>query len=107
MAAAIITESGGLIGSEAVGVFHAQGFDVVGVDNDMRSYYFGREASTAWKVAQLQAKYPRYRHCSIDIRDESAIASLFGESLSRARASCPRRIHKTKTRNVTMYKERR
>ena len=38
---------GGLIGSESARYFARQGFDVVGIDNDMRAYFFGDEASTA------------------------------------------------------------
>ena len=47
MAVALITGSGGLIGGEAALYFGRQGLDVVGVDNDMRRYFFGPEASTA------------------------------------------------------------
>ena len=43
---AVITGSAGLIGSEAARYFAAQGLDVVGIDNDMRAYFFGAEAST-------------------------------------------------------------
>ena len=37
----IVTGSSGLIGSETVKFFHRQGFDVVGIDNNMREYFFG------------------------------------------------------------------
>jgi len=45
MAVAIVTGSGGLIGSESVRHFAGLGFDVVGVENDMRSRFFGAEAA--------------------------------------------------------------
>ena len=48
MSVAIITGSAGLIGSEAVRHFVRQGLEVVGVDNDMRKFFFGAEASTDW-----------------------------------------------------------
>ena len=35
-------------------VFHEKGFDIVGLDNDMRSYFFGKDASTAWNTEQLK-----------------------------------------------------
>ena len=38
---AIVTGSGGLIGSQSVKFLHDKGFYVVGIDNDMRSYFFG------------------------------------------------------------------
>ena len=78
MSAAIITGSAGLIGSEAAAYFAAQGLDVVGIDNDMRSSFFGREASTAWKAEELQAELgSRYRHYDLDIRDREAMLRLF------------------------------
>ncbi|MEO8494726.1 MAG: NAD-dependent epimerase/dehydratase family protein, partial [Planctomycetota bacterium] len=53
MSVAVITGSAGLIGSEAVRHFANAGLDVVGIDNDMRSRFFGEEASTAWQRRQL------------------------------------------------------
>ena len=46
MKTVIVTGSGGLIGSEACKFFDQQGFNIVGIDNDMRSYFFGKDAST-------------------------------------------------------------
>src|SRR5918994_1949751 len=78
MSAAIITGSAGLIGSEAAAYFADQGLDVIGIDNDMRSTFFGREASTAWKAEELQAQLGhRYHHYDLDIRDREAILRLF------------------------------
>jgi CDP-paratose 2-epimerase len=78
MSAAIITGSAGLIGSEAAVYFADQGLDVIGIDNDMRSTFFGREASTAWKAEELQAQLGhRYHHYDLDIRDREAILGLF------------------------------
>ncbi len=51
---ALITGSAGLIGSEAALFFAEKGFDIVGVDNDMRSYFFGKEASTEWNRDKLK-----------------------------------------------------
>lgn len=51
---ALITGSTGLLGSEAVEFFTGKGFLVVGVDNDMRQYFFGQDASTRWKRDQLK-----------------------------------------------------
>ena len=75
---ALITGSGGLIGSEAVRFFCDLGFDVTGLDNDMRSYFFGEEASTRRTVDQLQHSYPRLRQLDVDIRDERKMAEVFG-----------------------------
>ncbi|MBC8355935.1 MAG: SDR family NAD(P)-dependent oxidoreductase [Planctomycetes bacterium] len=78
MSVAVITGAAGLIGSEAVRHFADQGLDVIGIDNDMRSRFFGEEASTAWQRMQLENDLgARYRHISSDIRDTDAIESLF------------------------------
>ena len=63
MPIAIITGSAGLIGAEAVRFFADRGFAVVGIDNDMRKYFFGAEASTDWSRRQLEMTVPDYRHC--------------------------------------------
>jgi CDP-paratose 2-epimerase len=73
----IVTGSSGLIGSESARFFHEQGFDVIGIDNNMRAYFFGQEASTEWNTAQLGAKLPRFAHHAIDVRDAPAIEKLF------------------------------
>ena len=69
----IVTGSSGLIGSETVKFFHRQGFDVLGIDNNMREYFFGPDASVNWNTNQLVASLPRFRHMATDIRDAAAI----------------------------------
>lgn len=76
---AIITGSAGLIGSEAVSFFAAKGFEIIGIDNDMRSYFFGKEASTAWNLAQFSDSITGYHHKHADIRDEKVMAAIFSE----------------------------
>src|SRR5690349_1574799 len=78
MSVAIITGSAGLIGSEASEYFAAAGMHVVGVDNDMRRRFFGREASTKWRRASLEERLgERYTHVDADIRDASAMEDIF------------------------------
>src|SRR6202040_270580 len=77
MAVAVITGSAGLIGAEAAGSFAAKGLDIVGIDNDMRREFFGEEASTIWSRQRLEAELMGYRHCDIDIRDQSGVRDLF------------------------------
>lgn len=78
MCVALITGSAGLIGSEATMFFAERGFDIVGIDSDMRRVFFGDEASTAWNRAQLEHKLGRrYSHYDIDIRNQDAIFDLF------------------------------
>ncbi|MEM1290324.1 MAG: NAD-dependent epimerase/dehydratase family protein [Cyanobacteria bacterium P01_H01_bin.162] len=80
MSTVIITGSAGLIGSQSVHFFAGLGFNVVGIDNDMRAVFFGETASTDWNRQLLTDQYgDRYQHKSIDIRDREAIESLFKE----------------------------
>jgi CDP-paratose 2-epimerase len=74
---ALITGSAGLIGSEAVRYFAAKGLHVIGIDNDMRKYFFGPEASTEWMRKHLEATLKEYQHHSTDIRDQAAIFDIF------------------------------
>jgi CDP-paratose 2-epimerase len=77
MSIAVITGSAGLVGSEAVRRFHELGYDVWGIDNDLRRRFFGAEASTRPMAERLVAELPRYRHHDHDVRDRGAIAALF------------------------------
>jgi CDP-paratose 2-epimerase len=79
MPIAVITGSAGLIGAEAVRFFSSKGYQVVGIDNDMRKAFFGEDASTQWSRRELEAMLPTYRHHEADIRDREAIESLFAE----------------------------
>jgi CDP-paratose 2-epimerase len=77
MAVVLITGASGLIGSEAALFFAGKGFDVLGVDNDMRRYFFGDDGSTAWRREMLERNVRGYRHVHADIRDETAMERLF------------------------------
>jgi CDP-paratose 2-epimerase len=79
MPIAIVTGSGGLIGSESARYFAQQGFDVIGIDNDMRAYFFGPEASTASSSARLAEELDSFRGLSLDIRDREGVDALFAE----------------------------
>ena len=72
-----MTGSAGLIGSETSKRFHAEGMEIVGLDNDMRAEFFGPEASTLSTRQRLESVLPRYTHQSIDIRDFEAVKKVF------------------------------
>lgn len=74
----LITGSTGLVGSETVKYFIEKDYQVIGIDNDMRKYFFGDEASTVWKQIELENKYKKaYKHFKVDIRDIEAIEEIF------------------------------
>jgi CDP-paratose 2-epimerase len=77
MAVAIISGAAGLVGSEAARFFADKGFDVVGIDNDMRRYFFGEDGSTAWSRQALERRVRGYCHVDADIRDQDAMARTF------------------------------
>ncbi|MFL5830793.1 MAG: NAD-dependent epimerase/dehydratase family protein [Solirubrobacteraceae bacterium] len=81
MPVAIVTGSGGLIGSESVAHFVEQGFDVIGIENDMRAEFFGPSASTAHSTQRLLDAYPdAFRSVELDIRDRDGVERLFAGS---------------------------
>ena len=80
MSVAIITGSAGLVGSEAAEFFAAHGFEVKGIDNNLRKTFFGDDASTEWRKAQLEKKLRNYEHFSVDVRDNDAISQIFGKN---------------------------
>jgi CDP-paratose 2-epimerase len=76
----IVTGSGGLIGSESVAHFVQAGFDAIGIENDMRSRFFGPSASTAPTTAALTERYPaEFRSLDLDIRDADGVERVFAE----------------------------
>ncbi|MDD5560648.1 MAG: NAD-dependent epimerase/dehydratase family protein [Candidatus Omnitrophica bacterium] len=77
MAIVLVTGSCGLIGSETVSFFAEKGFDIVGIDNNMRKSFFGADGSTLWNKKRLQKLYKNYRHLCVDIRNQDKINSIF------------------------------
>ena len=76
---ALVTGSAGLIGSESV-AFFSDKFDlVVGIDNNMRQYFFGPEGSTEWNRNRLSEAYNNYTHRPADIREVSQLEPIFKE----------------------------
>jgi CDP-paratose 2-epimerase len=75
---ALVTGSAGLIGSESAKFFAGKGFEIVGIDNNLRSYFFGDEASTEWNRKKIQEKLQnQYTHYDVDIRDNDSVAKIF------------------------------
>ena len=77
MSVVLITGSCGLVGSESVKFFASKGFDVIGIDNNLRKFFFGNEASTIWLKNNLIKKNKKYQHFSIDIRNYAALEKIF------------------------------
>lgn len=76
---ALITGSGGLIGSEAVDFLFSKFDLVLGIDNNLRQYFFGADGSTEWNQSRLKEKYPNYLHLNVDIREVKQLERVFEE----------------------------
>jgi len=74
---AIITGSAGLIGSQACDFFSKKGYKIIGIDNDMRAYFFGEGSSTKDSLKSLKSKINDYEHYNIDIRDYQKLSEVF------------------------------
>jgi len=79
MPTAIVTGSGGLIGSESVRRLIEAGWDVVGLENDMRARFFGEEASTSHVTERLVGEHESFHWENADIRDTAAFDRIFAK----------------------------
>lgn len=73
---ALITGSGGLVGSECVALLCESGWSVTGIDNNMRQTFFGPAGSTASNVESSIRRFPHYQHHDLDIRDRDGVREL-------------------------------
>jgi CDP-paratose 2-epimerase len=80
---AIVTGSGGLVGSESVRRLIEAGWDIIGLENDMRARFFGPEASTARTTEELVSAYPGYRSLEVDVRDNDGVERVFAQHSKR------------------------
>ena len=77
MSLAIITGSTGLVGSEAVNFFHDKGFEVIGIDNNLRKLFFGKNSSTSWIKSKLLKRNKNFKNYNIDIRNLNSVTNIF------------------------------
>ena len=77
MSLAIITGSTGLVGSESVNFFHDKGFDVIGIDNNLRKLFFGKNGSTIWLKSKLIQRNKNFKNYNIDIRNSNNLEKIF------------------------------
>jgi CDP-paratose 2-epimerase len=77
MATVLVTGSCGLIGNESVRFFCAKGFDVIGIDNNLRYKFFGSDGDTSEVKNELQNNFKSYRHFDVDIRNLNKIEKIF------------------------------
>jgi CDP-paratose 2-epimerase len=98
----LVTGSSGLIGSEAVAHFDAQGHEVVGVDNNMRRVFFGEAGDTLWNLARLKGVTKRFQHVALDIRDRAGIEELFSAQRFDLIVHCAAQPSHDKARDIPL-----
>ncbi len=77
MSIALITGSCGLVGSESASFFSKKGFEIVGIDNNARKFFFGKDGDISWVKSKLKSKLKKYIHYNIDIRNFNALKNIF------------------------------
>ena len=77
MSVALITGSCGLVGSESVKFFSKKGFDVIGIDNNSRKFFFGKDGDISWIKKELIKEVKNYKHFNVDIRNYNNLKKIF------------------------------
>ncbi len=77
MSVVLITGSCGLVGSESCSFFNKKNFQIVGIDNNLRKKFFGKEGSTNWVKKKLNSEINKYKHYNIDIRNFNSLSKVF------------------------------
>ena len=77
MSIVLITGSSGLVGSESVNFFCKKGFDVIGIDNNLRKIFFGKDGSTNWIKNKLIKKNKNFKNLNVDIRNYKGLENIF------------------------------
>ena len=75
----LVTGSNGLIGSEVVSCFALKGWDIFGIDNNMRADFFGPQGDTRWNQKRLTKRFSNFKHKELDIRDRINLCSYVKE----------------------------
>ena len=77
MSIVLVTGSCGLVGSEASAFFSEKGFDIIGIDNNSRKLFFGKDGDVSWVRRKLEKNIKNYIHYNIDISEPSAVKKIF------------------------------
>jgi len=77
MKIALITGSCGLVGSESSLFFSKKKFKILGIDNNIRKFFFGKDGDVSWVRNKLKKEVRKYYHQNIDIRNYSSLQKIF------------------------------
>ena len=77
MKIALITGSCGLVGSESAIFFSKKGFKIIGIDNNARKFFFGKDGDISWVRSKLKSNLKNYSHLNTDIRNFKGLEKIF------------------------------
>ena len=77
MKIALITGSCGLVGSESATFFSKKGFKIIGIDNNYRKVFFGKDGDISWLRNKLKKELKNYKHFNTDIRNFTNLEKIF------------------------------
>ena len=77
MKIALITGSCGLVGSESATFFSEKGFQIIGIDNNYRKVFFGKDGDISWLRNKLKKELKNYKHFNTDIRNFTNLEKIF------------------------------
>jgi len=75
----LVTGSSGLIGSEVCAYFHSKGYQIHGVDSNLRKFFFGEKGDTSWNRKRMVSDLKNYNHYPVDIRNREELLDLVKE----------------------------
>jgi len=76
----LVTGAGGLIGSETCRFFLNKGFEVLGIDNNLRKYFFGDKGDVSGNIQFLINNFEDFKNHDFDLRDRQRILDFFKEN---------------------------
>ena len=77
MKIALITGSCGLVGSESALFFAKKKFKILGIDNNARKFFFGKDGDISWVKKDLKKNIKNYEHFNIDVRNYNSLKKVF------------------------------
>jgi CDP-paratose 2-epimerase len=98
----LVTGSSGLIGSETVAHFASLGYDVIGIDNNMRRAFFGEGGDTLWNLERLKTEFKGFQSFDADIRDRPSIEGIFREHRFDAIVHCAAQPSHDRSRDIPL-----
>ena len=65
------------MGSESSLFFSKKGFKIIGIDNNYRKFFFGRDGDVTWIKKKLKKNLKNYIHFNTDIRNYNSLKKIF------------------------------